>query len=207
MWRNVCGETAIGLRRTQRRGSRETGRPLRLPGRIGSIIRTIRVVSGGLYVCGCTWRRLGMGGGTRGHGAERGHARQPVRTRLGSDDGVDSLSSQSQSHLYKRARSGLRLLNNKFHFICTTIYNTQTSNIPARQHRRAVPWLMFFLENLVTNKYQSTPTCMMGPLTVDHIKLVPSRKYQVECSVRNTYALSLDEAVDGGTGESGAEVA
>jgi hypothetical protein len=98
MWRDVCSKTAISLRRTQRRGSRETERPLGLPGRIGRIIRTVRVVSGGLCVCGCAWGRLGMGGGTRGHGAERGHARQPVRTRLGSDaDGVDSLSSQSQS--------------------------------------------------------------------------------------------------------------
>lgn len=96
MWRDVCGKTAIGLRRTQCRGSRETGCALGLPGRIGWIEWPVRVVSGGLDVCWGAWRRLGR---TGRHGAERGHARQPVRTRLGSDaDGVDSLSSRSRSH-------------------------------------------------------------------------------------------------------------
>ena len=47
---------------------------------------------------------------------------------------------------------------------------------------------------------------MFGLLTVNEIKLVPSCKYQVESSVQNTYTLGLDQAVDGGTGESSAEV-
>ena len=87
------------------------------------------------------------------------------------------------------------------------MHTQKSSSSPAQKPRRAVPWLLFVHENFVTNEYQSTLTLMMGPLTVNEVKLVPSYKYQVQSSVGNTYTLGLDKAVDGGTGKASAEVA